>query len=143
MTEDTGRNVEVLKQLYDKWHASKGASGDDFIAIMTDDIKWRSLAAGDQPMPFTAGGTNKDAVRVYMSALSDLLEMLHFTVDDYVADGDRVAVLCSTAWRCTATGKTFETAKVDVWRFRDGKAISFKEYYDTAKIAAAMTPDPV
>jgi len=30
-----------------------------------------------------------------------------------------------------------ETPKVDFWRFRDGKAVEFYEYFDTACVAAA------
>ena len=32
------------------------------------------------------------------------------------------------------TGKIVETPKVDFWRFRDGKAVEFYEYYDTARV---------
>jgi ketosteroid isomerase-like protein len=32
---------------------------------------------------------------------------------------------------------TLETDKVDVWRFENGRAVAFAEYYDTAAIAAA------
>jgi ketosteroid isomerase-like protein len=46
----------------------------------------------------------------------------------------------STAWRNNATGKTFETSKVDVWRLRDGRALEFYEYYDTADLAKAASP---
>jgi len=46
----------------------------------------------------------------------------------------------STAWRINATGKTFEAPKVDVWRLRDGRAVEFYEYYDTAGLAKAASP---
>jgi ketosteroid isomerase-like protein len=32
-----------------------------------------------------------------------------------------------------------ETPKIDFWRFKDGKAIEFYEYFDTACVAAAAT----
>jgi ketosteroid isomerase-like protein len=32
------------------------------------------------------------------------------------------------------------TPKVDVWRFRDGKAVEFSEFYDTAQAYAAAQP---
>ena len=43
----------------------------------------------------------------------------------------------STPWRNVRTGRRAETPKVDVWRFPDGKAVEFFEYYDTAKLAEA------
>jgi hypothetical protein len=32
------------------------------------------------------------------------------------------------------------TPKVDSWRFSDGKAVEFHEYFDTAQVAQAMAP---
>ncbi|MHC2867436.1 ketosteroid isomerase-like protein [Bradyrhizobium diazoefficiens] len=32
-----------------------------------------------------------------------------------------------------------ETPKLDFWRFKDGKAIEFYEYFDTACVVAAAT----
>jgi len=45
----------------------------------------------------------------------------------------------STAWRHKRTGKVADTPKVDFWRFRDGKAVEFYEYYDTAAVFAAAS----
>jgi len=54
---------------------------------------------------------------------------------------DTIVVIGSTAWTHNDTGKQAESPKVDVWRFnREGKAIAFFEYYDTANIIQAATP---
>ena len=42
-----------------------------------------------------------------------------------------------TAWRVKATGNEFETPKCDVVRFKDGKIVTFYEYYNTAMVLAA------
>ena len=42
-----------------------------------------------------------------------------------------------------STGELFpdcETPKVDIWRFREGKAVEFYEMFDTAAAFAAATP---
>ena len=44
---------------------------------------------------------------------------------------------CAREWTNRKTGKIAETPKVDFWRFRDGKAVEFYEYFDTACVAAA------
>jgi len=66
--------------------------------------------------------------------------MDHYTVDRYICQDDTVVVICSTAWRNRATGKRFDTPKVDVWRFKDGEVVSFFEYYDTASVGEAAAP---
>jgi ketosteroid isomerase-like protein len=66
--------------------------------------------------------------------------MVNFDMNDFVADGDRVVVIGRVAWRNKVTGKVADTPKVDIWRFRDGKAIDYAEFYDTARAFAAATP---
>jgi len=65
--------------------------------------------------------------------------MLHFSVGEFVAEGDAVFMRGSMAWRNKRTGQEVETPKVDFWRFRSGKAVEFYEYYDTARVVAAAT----
>ena len=62
--------------------------------------------------------------------------MEHFTVDEFIAQGDRVVALGSTGWRDRKTGKSFDTPKVDIWRLKDGRAVEFMEFYDTAMLKA-------
>ena len=33
-----------------------------------------------------------------------------------------------------------DTPKVDFWRFKDGKAVEFYDYYATARVFAAASP---
>jgi uncharacterized protein len=66
-------------------------------------------------------------------------EMIHYTVDRFVAQSDAVFMRGSTAWRHRRTGKIVDTPKVDFWRFENGKAIEFFEYFDTARAFAAAT----
>jgi len=61
-------------------------------------------------------------------------------MDEFIAQGDRVVVVGRVAWRNRQTGKTVDTPKVDVWRIRDGKAVDFVEFYDTARSLEAARP---
>ena len=58
----------------------------------------------------------------------------------FVAENDRVVVVGATKWTNKETGKAFETPKIDIWRFRDGRAIEFFEHYDTAQILDPAKP---
>ena len=66
--------------------------------------------------------------------------MISYVVDEYIAQGERVVAVGSTSWTNKKTGKTASTPKVDIWRMRNGKAVEFMEYYDTANLIAAATP---
>ena len=71
-----------------------------------------------------------------MSGLIAMFEMIHYTVDFYVAEDDRVVAVGSTSWRNRETGEKFDTPKVDIVRFKDGKITEFFEIYDTAAVLA-------
>jgi uncharacterized protein len=63
-------------------------------------------------------------------------------MNEFVADGDVVVVRGSCAWRHKRTGKEVDSPKIDFWRFRDGKAIEYYEYFDTARAFEAASDDP-
>lgn len=135
------RNKTLLQRCYDRWHETKGGSIDEWMAIIADTIAFRSLAMGGvDTLRFTAPKMTRAEVEDYFRGLVGNWSIIYFTVDHYVAEGDKVCAVGNTAWRNKQTGKTLETPKVDFWQFRDGKAISFFEYYDTAGLLKAATP---
>ncbi len=133
-------NVTTLKAAYKSWNDSKGKSVDQWLSLLTDDIKFGSLAAGVPQLSFATSYDNKQNLRAYFSALRADWDMVHFTVDEFIAQNDAVVMRGRVAWRNKRTGKVCASPKVDYWRFRDGKAIEFFEYFDTAGAQAAATP---
>jgi ketosteroid isomerase-like protein len=133
-------NVEILKDAYRQWHETRGGSLDQLISVLDETISWGSVPRGAAPLEFATQYSGKSNLRAYFDGLLADWTMVHYTMDEYVAQGDAVVARGSTAWTNKKTGKTVETPKVDFWRFRDGKAIEFYEYFDTAQVAAAATP---
>ena len=66
--------------------------------------------------------------------------MVHYSTNEFIAEGERVAVRGSTAWKNRKTGRVVDTPKADFWTFRNGKAVEFHEFYDTAALIAAAKP---
>jgi hypothetical protein len=66
--------------------------------------------------------------------------MIFYRIDEFIAQGDRVVAIGSTSWRNKATGKVVLTPKADIWRMKNGKAVQFSEFYDTARLIAAAQP---
>ena len=138
----TSELMVKLRAAYREWHDSRGASGAKWLALMADDVEVRSAADGGPGMEFSAPRKGKAAMAGYFSALAADWEMIHYTTDEFLVDGDRVVVFGHCAYRNRRTGKTAETVVVNRWRFRDGLAVEYFELYDTAKAFAAATPDP-
>lgn len=133
-------NLTVLRKLYEGWHETKGGNVEDVIALMDEEVQLSSLANGAQGAEFTQQCSCLADVRKYFEGLLNNWTMLHYHVVEFIADGDRVVVVCHTAWNNNDTGKSCETPKVDIWRFENGRATSLSEYYDTAALFAAATP---
>lgn len=133
-------NVEILKKAFEVWDDSKGSDIDHWLGIVADDLDFRSLAEGGAGLEFTRRSCSKDDFIGYINGLVGQMDMLHYTVDEYIAQGDRVVAVGRTAWRNKATGKEFDTPKVDVVRFRDGQIVEFFELYDTAMVLATTGP---
>jgi ketosteroid isomerase-like protein len=132
-------NKAILERAYKSWDHSKGKDLEDLIAIFSEDVEFGSLAEGAEPATFTKMAVGKPAMRGYFTELLAQWSMNNYKITDMIAEGDRVAAIGSTSWTCKLTDKTIDTPKVDVWTFRDGKAVKFYEYFDTAGMLKAMT----
>jgi len=133
-------HVSLLREAYARWVETSGRDCECWMNIIADDVTLGSLAEGSPQVPFTARRTSKAGVRAYLDDLMRDWEMISHAMDDFIAQNDRVAVVGRAVWRHKGTGKVADTRKVDIWRFHDGKAVDFEEYYDTAGLIAAATP---
>lgn len=135
--------LPALKAAYQAWHDTKGKSIDAWVALLSNEIDWRSLANGRRGVPWTKTRVGPEDVRGYLLGLTGDMDMEHYTVERYVSQDDTIVMVGSTAWRHRRTGRRIETPKVDVWRFKNGKAIAFHEYYDTADLFDTAGSDPL
>lgn len=133
-------NVVKLRDAYRQWDTSKGGSVKVWLDLVADDVKIRSLAAGAPAVEFTSAGNGKEQFKRYFEGLLADWEMINYKTGEFIAEGDRVAMLGSTAWRHRKTGRAIDTPKADFWTFRDGKVVEFREFYDTAALIEAARP---
>jgi ketosteroid isomerase-like protein len=138
MADEAG-NVEILKAAYKRWGDTKGGSVDDWMKICADNIAFGSLAQGAVPSAqYLTAYNSRDSLKSYFEGLARDWEMLSWEVKQFIAQGDRVAVVSHCAWRNRKTGKTVSTPKADVWKMSGGKAVEYFEYFDTAQVHAAV-----
>jgi ketosteroid isomerase-like protein len=138
MSEEA-RNVEALRQAYRRWGETKGGSVDEWMKLCADDIAFGSIAQGRPAgASYLTAYFSRDELKDYFAGLARDWEMIEFVAENFVAQGDRVVMLGRCAWKYRKTGKVVWTPKADSWRFNDGKAIEFYEYYDTAQVHAAV-----
>jgi uncharacterized protein len=136
---DEANNVAVLTEAYRRWHDSRGGSVDHWMSICAENIQFGSLIRGAEPrVAYMTGYNARAELGQYFEGLARDWEMIEYKVDQFVAQGDRVVMLGRCAWRHKNSGKVVNTPKVDSWRFADGKAVEYYEYFDTAQVYAAV-----
>jgi len=132
-------HVAKLKEAYREWNDSKGASVNHWMELFSDHIVFRSLAGGAPGMEFTKQCSSKEDVKRYFAGLTADWQMLHYTPEYFIADGDRVAVKSTCAWQNKHNGKIIDTPKADFFLFSGDQVVEFFEFYDTAKALAAAS----
>jgi hypothetical protein len=135
---DEARNTAILADAYRRWAESRGASADHWISICHPDIRFGSLAETVPSVDYMADYRSRDELGAYFAGLTRDWEMVEYRVDNFVAQGDRVVMLGYCSWRAKQNGKVVSTPKCDSWRFADGKAVEFYEFFDTAQVMLAM-----
>jgi ketosteroid isomerase-like protein len=131
------RNVELLRNGYGRWAESKGASIEEWLEIASDEMVLHTLGGAAAAVAGPGARRGKAALRDYLEVIGQNWIMLDFAVQEFIAQGERVVVLSRSAWCSRLTGRQVEIDKVDIWRIRDGKAVEFTEFYDTAGALAA------
>ena len=132
-------NVQLLKEAYRRWSESKGSADFWFDSVVAPNISFGSVPRGAAPLAFTKQYDNHEQLRDYFKGLLGEWTMKYYKVDEYIAQGDVVIARGWTAWTNNKTGRLGETPKMDYWRFKDGKAVEFYEYFDTALVYGAAT----
>ena len=107
------------------------AAGDipGVLGALSPDIRWTEAAGG--PYGGVSIGPQAVLADVFMK-LGGEWDGLSAVPDEFVADGDTVVALGEYSGTYKATGKSFRAPFAHVWKFADGKAVSFHQHTDTA-----------
>jgi ketosteroid isomerase-like protein len=133
MSED---NVGLIREVYE---AFDQGDMDGVFDRLDDDIEWREPAGyftSTEGLPGHAG------VKKALERYPETWERFGLHPERYLAVDDYVFVLGTQGGRASATGRAFEGRFANVWRVRNGKAVSFEAFGDTALMWLAMGKQP-
>jgi ketosteroid isomerase-like protein len=126
-------NLKCVRQMY------QGFIHGDLAAIMeplAEDVDWQ-IVGRFQKVPWPSVWRGRSELRKYFTILAEALEVELFQPDDFLTDGDKVVVLGHERMLARATGRIVEASWAQVWTFRDGVVIRYREYTDSAAWEAA------
>lgn len=90
------------------------------------------------PIPFGGRFDGRQGFGAYLQAIFSAIEMEQFTVDEILAEGDRVVVLGRETSRVRSTDTRYTMSWVHVLTVRNGRVQHLREFNDTAAMAAAF-----
>ena len=127
-------NIELVQRGY---AAFGNGDIDGLLATMHENIEWQTPGAKDLP---TAGSRRGHAeVREFFKVIAELIEFESFEPQTFVADGDRVVVLGIDNFKVKGgSGKSLHEHWCHAFTIRDGSIVAFREYIDTAALAAEL-----
>jgi predicted ester cyclase len=96
----------------------------------------------------TWGDMDRDGLKQTTGRLAKTLADVQFTVEDEIAEGDRVAVRVTASARQVGeiggqpgTGRSYTIGEIHIFRFRDGKVIEHWHQYDQLARMKQLQPE--
>ena len=110
---------------------------DAVVADMDPEIEWHQA----QGLPHGGVYRGLEAVRraIFDPLESEWWDDFQAEPDELLDAGETVVVLGRYTGRAKATGKRLDVPFAHVWSFRDGKAVLFRQFLDTAGWVEALT----
>jgi len=97
----------------------------------------------------TWGEIDRDGLKQTMVRVVKSLADIHFTVEDEIAEGDRVAVRVTASARQVGeiagqpgTGRSYKIGEIHIFHFRDGKVAEHWHEYDQMGRMKQLNPEP-
>ena len=126
-------SVEVVRGAYE---AFDRGDLDGVVACFADEIVWEQA----QGLPHGGVYRGRDAVRTHIFDPLDAEWWVGFRADahEFIDAGDDVVVLGRYYGRGRESGRTLDVPFAHVWTLRDGRAVRFRQFLDTAGWNSAL-----
>jgi ketosteroid isomerase-like protein len=127
-------NAALVRKLYDSF--SRGEI-ETILNNVAEDVDWNS--PGPESIPYCGRRKGRSQVREFFAQLQNLNRDMNVTVQDVIAQGDKVVTVCQFRGTATATGRTYDSPVMHFFMIRDGKVTQHIGLVDTAAVLAAQT----
>lgn len=126
--------------LREAYAALEAGEVDRAVSMMNPAIEWHEPGLRGYPPP---GGDRiylgpASVARNVLVALAATWDDIRLIPEEFLSNGERVAVVGRFSGKAKETGRTVEAPFVHVWTIREGTLCRFQDYTDTAKILHAL-----
>ena len=127
-------NTRIAEQLYETFN-----SGDieGFLNLFSEDASWNSPDIENVPLETTFKG--RENLANFLTKIDEHEEFLKIEPKEFIAQNDKVVVLGELLVRSKNTDKQYSSGFAHIIEVKEGKAVSFLEYFDNAAAGRAHT----
>ncbi|MHB1519145.1 MAG: nuclear transport factor 2 family protein [Acidimicrobiales bacterium] len=127
-------NAEIVRRVTDAM-----GRGDPLgvLAYVSNEVRWAVSTHDRDSAPWFKEFRGKPGVAAFFEELSKMV-FSEFTVKAIISEGDLVMSWLHVVF-AGPNGHSVDMDEVQIWRFLDGKIISFDAVLDTASVVAAFT----
>jgi ketosteroid isomerase-like protein len=127
-------NIDTMRRAYDAFNRG---DIDTVMDILEPNVEWHEPEVEGIPFAGTHRGSQQVAENVFQPALEHY-ENFQVVPEEFLDAGERVVALGRFKGSAKATGRTLDAPFAHVWALRNGKAVSFRNYTDTAQFLQTL-----
>lgn len=102
--------------------------------VLSTDVVWELI--GPSSIPYFGRYTGRQGVEHFFVLLNEHEEVLEFEPQEFIEEGDIVAVRGREKCRSKQSGRSYEARWVHIFKTKEGKIVSWCEHIDTVAVAA-------
>ena len=106
------------------------------LEALAPEVEW--WVGGPSEVPYAGTRRGREQVKHFFEELARAVEFQRFEPQEYVSEGDTVIVLGQERLQVRASRQTIENGWVMVFTLRKGQVVTFREFNDTAALAAGF-----
>jgi ketosteroid isomerase-like protein len=111
------------------------------LALLGDAVDWEPIVGAAAHVPMRGRRVGVQQVAEFFRILGEQTVFSRFEPREFIAQGERVAVLGYYEGTAQRTGRNWKAEWVMVMTVRNGKIVHFREYVDVSGINAAFAAD--
>jgi uncharacterized protein len=123
--------IETFRRIYT---SIQHGDSDELTSSLAHDIEF----VLPESLPWGGPHHGPLGVAAMVEIYSDHIDGSWADPDEFVEDGDRVIVLGRLIGKARSSGQRFEVPFAHLWGLAEGVPSSFRAYYDSAPITAAL-----
>lgn len=127
-------NIKIVQQMC---AAFEQGNVPFLLDCLAEDVEWIVVGSSEY-IPLAGTYHGRDRVSQIFSTVGGALKLQQFQAQEFIAQDDQVVVLGHAMGHVKPTNQALEYDWVHIYTLRDGKTIRFREYLDSAAIAAAF-----